>query len=258
MKEKEYDYYDYYEKIGNWNFDDIKCDTVKVTGWDFYKKIKENTNKKSLCLDLGTGGGEKVLRKYPDVGMIIATDFSKEMIKTARENKKQYPNKNIKFVQMDNLQMTFPKYLFDLISARHTIINAKQIFESLSDEGTVIIEGVDKMDCIEIKQIFKRGQAYKDKISISDQDYNDLKMAGFKYVEKVEILEHEYYKTEDDLMALLLKTPILDDFSEIEDKEILHRDMIEKDLFNQYVRKYKTEKGILLKRRLYGIVAKKI
>ena len=33
--------------------------------------------------------------------------------------------------------------------------------------------------------------------------------------------------------------------------------IIEKELFDKYVKKYKTEKGILLKRRLYGIIAKK-
>lgn len=57
-------------------------------------------------------------------------------------------------------------------------------------------------------------------------------------------------------MALLLKTPILDNFSEIknENHEIT---MIEKDLFDEYVRRYRTSKGILLKRVLYGIVAQK-
>lgn len=254
MQEKEHEYY---EIIGNWNFDDIKCDTVKITDWDFYEKIKENTNQNSLCLDLGTGGGEKVLQKYPNAGMIIATDISKSMIKTAKENAKEYPDKKIKFVQMDNLQMTFPKGIFDLISARHTIINAKKIFECLSDEGTLIIQGIDKMDCIEIKQIFKRGQGYNDKISISEQDYNDLINAGFSRIEKVEILEDEYYQTEDDLMALLLKTPILNDFSKVNNEKIEDKDRVEKDLFEEYVKKYKTERGILLKRRLYGIVAKK-
>ena len=58
-------------------------------------------------------------------------------------------------------------------------------------------------------------------------------------------------------MALLLKTPILDDFSEIKSKEFEHGIIIEKDLFDEYVKRYKTEKGILLKRVLYGIVAKK-
>ena len=88
----------YYEKIGNWDFSQIKRKTEKLTTWDFYEKIKENTNEKSLCLDLGTGGGERVLRDYPEVGMIIATDFSDEMIKTAKKNAKKYSNKDRKSV----------------------------------------------------------------------------------------------------------------------------------------------------------------
>lgn len=255
MKENELKYY---EKIANWDFSHIKCKTKKLTDWDFYKIIRENTNEKSLALDIGTGGGEKVLKKYPKVGMIIATDFSKEMIKTAKENQKKYPEKNVKFVQMDNLNMEFPKEVFDIISARHTIIDAKSIYDCLTPNGTVVIEGIDKNDCIELKEIFKRGQTYNDDIPISEKDYANLVEAGFKKIEKIEILENEYYETEEDLMALLLKTPILDYFSEINsNKDFEHKTVIEKDLFMQYVKRYNTEKGILLKRKLYGIVAKK-
>ena len=252
MREK-----DFYDVIGNWDFSQIKYKTESLVKWDFYEKIKENTNEKSLCLDLGTGGGENVLKNYPEVGMVIATDLSEEMVKTAKENLKKYPNKRVKFVQMDNLDMKFPKETFDLISARHTIINAKQIYNCLVSGGTVVIRGVDKNDCLELKKIFGRGQAYNDEISISEKDYLDLKDAGFKEIEKVEIIQNEYYETEEDLMALLLKTPILDDFSEISGEECEHRESIEKDLFDEYVKRNKTEKGILLKRVYYGIIAKK-
>lgn len=159
---------------------------------------------------------------------------------------------------MNNLNMKFPNELFDIISARHTIIDAKPIYDCLTPNGTVVIEGIDKNDCIELKEIFKRGQAYNDDISISKKDYEDLVKAGFKQIEKIEILENEYYKTEEDLMALLLKTPILDDISAINsNKDFEHKTVIENDLFTQYVKRYNTEKGILLKRRLYGILAKK-
>lgn len=247
----------YYEEIGNWNFNQIKCKTENLTNWDFYEKIRENTNKKSLCLDLGTGGGERALKYYPNVGLVIATDFSDEMIKTAKENAKKYLNKRIKFAKMNNLEMNFPKGIFDLISARHTIINAKQIYNCLVQGGVLVIEGIDQKDCWEIKELFGRGQAYNDKISISQKDYQDLIEAGFKIIEKVMILQNEYYETENDLMALLLKTPILNDFSEMNGEELVHKNMVERELFNEYVKRYKTEKGILLKRVLYGIVAKK-
>ena len=247
----------FYEKIGIWDFSQIKCKTEKLTDWDFYEKIKANTNEKSLCLDLGTGGGERLLKDYPEVGLVIGTDLSENMVKTAKENAKKYPKKRVKFTKMNNLEMNFPKEIFDLISARHTIINAKQIYDCLIPDGVVVIRGVDKKDCWELKELFGRGQAYNDEMAISKKDYLDLKETGFKEIEKVEVLQNEYYETEDDLMALLLKTPILDDFSEINKNDFSHREIIEKDLFDEYVRRYKTPKGILLKRVYYGIVAKK-
>lgn len=254
MQEKELNYY---EKIGNWDFSQIKYKTEKLTNWDFYEKIKEFTNEKSVCLDLGTGGGEKVLKYYPEVEKIYATDFSNEMIRTAKENARKYPSRNIEFLQMDNLNMKFSNKMFDLISARHTVINAKQIYNTLKDDGVLIIEGVDKNDSIELKEIFGRGQAYNDEVAISKRDYEDLKNAGFTRIEMFEILENEYYETEEDLLALLLKTPILDDFSEENNSEFLHRKEVEKNLFDKYVNMYRTDKGILLKRVLYGIVGRK-
>ena len=248
----------YYEKIANWDFSDIKYKTKKITNWDFYEKIKENTNKNSICLDLGTGGGEKVLKYYPKVKKVIGTDFSKEMIQTANKNLKKYPEKNVEFKYMDSLNIAFPKNSFDVVSARHTIIDAEGIYKVLKENGVLVIEGIDKKDCIELKDMFGRGQAYKDKISIADIDYINLKKAGFSSIEKIEILEDEYYETKEDLLALLLKVPILDDFSETEENNNFeHINTIEKDIFDKYIQKYTNEKGILLKRVLYGIVAKK-
>lgn len=246
-----------YENIGNWDFSDIKYTTYQETNWSFYDEIKKHANSSSLLLDLGTGGGEKALSFLPDVGMIIATDFSKEMIKTANENKKNYPNKKIKFVCMDSLKMTFPEKLFDLVSARHTMIDAKQIYNVLNDNGYLIIEGVDKYDCWELKTLFQRGQAFHDPVAISRIDYENIKKAGFKEINVQEIIQYEYYETKKDLLALLLKTPILDDFSELNTSKNFHIPSIEKDLFDEYVSTHTTSKGIELKRVLYGIVAKK-
>lgn len=245
---------EFYENVGDWDFSMIKCEEEVLTDWDFYKKIEENTNEKSLCLDLGCGGGEKVLKNYPNVGMVIATDFSPEMVKTANENLKEYPEKRAKFLVMDNLKMTFPSGMFDLVSARHTIIDCYQIRECLKDGGVLVVRGVDKCDCAELKKIFGRGQGEYDEIAISELDYANMREAGFREIEKVQILINEYYKTEQDLMALLLKTPILERENENGEMEM---PPIEKEFFDEYVKNFKTEKGILLKRKYYGIIAKK-
>lgn len=86
------------------NFKELCWKTENLTNWNYWEKIKENTNEKSLYLDLGTGGVEKVLNNYPDVGMLIATDFSEKMIKKAKEKAKRYLNRRVKFVKMNTMK----------------------------------------------------------------------------------------------------------------------------------------------------------
>ena len=99
----------YYEEIKDWDFSMFDIETVHFTNWDMYEKLEEITNENSIILDLGTGGGEKVLEKFPQVKEILGTDYSEEMIKTANKNLKESGKKNIKFEVMDNLNMTTPK-----------------------------------------------------------------------------------------------------------------------------------------------------
>jgi len=245
-----------YEELGNWDFSSINCEEEYENNWDMYEEIKKYSNEKSLILDLGTGGGEKIISKMPkNVGMIIGTDLSPNMIKTAKENLKKHPEIKAKFSVMDNLKIEFPDGLFDIVSARHTVINAKEIYRVLNEKGILIVRGVDKYDCWDLKELFGGGQSFNDKIPSSQKDYDEIKEAGFKEVELTKIKAKEYYKTKEDLFALLLKAPILDGFSlEIRNEEILRKKI---DLFEKYVKENNTPKGILLKRQYYGIIAKK-
>ena len=240
--------HDYYNEIKNWDFSDINYSVENLTNWDMYEILKNNVNK---------GGGEKVLKYFPNVKEIIATDFSEEMIKTANENLKKSERKNICFRQMDNLNMNTPNNYFDVAVARHTCIDAKQIYNTLKNNGMIIVRGVDKLDCWELKRTFGKGQAYKDSKPISLIDYENILDAGFKDVELVPIHVREYYATKNDLLALLLKTPILYYFSENQGNEQSKRAQIDLDILEKYIERNKNEKGILLIRRYYGITARK-
>jgi len=59
------------------------------------------------------------------------------------------------------------------------------------------------------------------------------------------------------LLALLLKTPILDDFSEERTNDGLVKNEIDFERLEQYIKENTYEKGILLRRMYYGIVADK-
>ena len=112
-------------------------------------------------------------------------------------------------------------------------------------------------DCWELKKLFGKGQAYNDITPISFMDYENILNVGFRNVELVPIHVREYYKTKEDLLSLLAKTPILDDFSEVNDNENFKKEDIELGKIEQYIESNRMDRGILLIRRYYGITAVK-
>ena len=250
--------YDFYNEIKDWDFSHINYDEEILTNWDQWEILEKLTNKNSKILDLGTGGGERVLKHFPEVKEILATDYSERMIETAKINLEKSGRKNITFKIMDNLKMNTADEYFDIVTARNTVTDPKQIYKTLKHGGYVIIHGVDKLDCWELKRLFKQGQDFKGNKPISLIDYENLLDAGFNDVELVPIHVREFYKTKEDLLALLLKVPILDEFSEEDETTVdYYKKEIDEDLLNEYIKAHTSKKGILLIRRYYGIVAKK-
>ena len=85
MKNKEFDFY---EEVKNWSFDEFQIESEDLTLWDLYEELAKVATKDSKVLDLGTGGGEKVLKSFPECAEILGTDYSPAMIETANENLK--------------------------------------------------------------------------------------------------------------------------------------------------------------------------
>lgn len=137
---------EFYDSIKDWDFSMIKYIEENLTNWDLYKILNDYTSPDCKILDLGTGGGEKVIKNFPITKEIIATDFSQEMINTANKNLEKTERKDILFKQMDNLNMTTPNDYFDMVVARHTCIDANGIYKTLKNGGKLLLRGVDKLD----------------------------------------------------------------------------------------------------------------
>jgi protein-L-isoaspartate O-methyltransferase len=249
--------YEYYQNVKNWDFSKIKDCKETLTNWDMYEILRNNTNKESKILDLGTAGGEQIMKHFPDVKEILATDYSEEMINTAKKNLLKSNKKNVVFEVMDNLNMTTKDNYYDVVTARHTPTDPKQIFKTLKNGGLLIIRGVDQLDCWSLKRMFNKGQGYKDTRTIALRDYEAVLDAGFKDVELVPIHTKEYYETKEDLLKLLYKVPILLDCSEDNPDSFDSNPEIDMNILDEYIKNNTYEKGILLIRRYYGITAKK-
>ena len=137
---------DYYDKTKNWNFDEFNIKSENFTNWDMYEFLKSVTNENSKVLDLGIGGGEKLLNKFPEVKEILGTDYSIEMIKTANKNLALSERKNIKFKVMDNLKMNVSHDYFDVVVARNTVTDPIQIYKALKNKKSHSRELIHELD----------------------------------------------------------------------------------------------------------------
>lgn len=243
-----------YDDVGNWSFSDLNIKKEKKNEWDLYEELAKCVDEKSIVLDLGTGGGEKALKCIPNVGMLIGTDLSENMIKTANENLKKYPEKRARFLVMDSLEMEFPNEMFDAVVVRHTVMNAKKIYDSLKKGGHLFVEDIDKEDALELKKEFGRGQQFNS-VAQRDIDLYLLEEAGFKTIIKHEIKYNEYYD-EDALIKLLIKVPIIDDYGDNREIEkIVFKEGKDYEALKRYIEKNKEGNKIVLPRVLCGFHA---
>ena len=236
---------EFYNKVGKtigWDFSKMKYQMVDNSEFQFFDEINSKVKTNTILLDIGTGGGEKLSNLISDKCLLkIGTDFSIEMVKSAN---KQNNKNNIRFFEMDSENINFPDEFFDIISARHTPFDVKEVNRVLRKNGYFFSEQIDEDDCLELKKIFGRGQGFNSKTKLIDKIEKELKGVKFEKVEFYDILQQEYYETEEDLLFLLNNTPIIPNFGK-------EREDFSK--FNKYVNKYATDRGILLERKLFGI-----
>ena len=250
MEENNEELYKRVGKLQGWDFSKVKCEEKYHANYNYIEEINKHITPTSLVLDVGTGGGECVLTKISDAGFIFGIDNCAEMIETANKNLQKYPNKRVKFIKMDANNITFPDGIFDIVCSRHCWSNPSRAYKLLKNDGMYFSEDIENDDCIELKELFGRGQCFNEKIKLQDKIVPLLVNSGFREenITLYQIEVEEYYKTEEDLIYLLLNTPIIMNFLKEKD---------DSQKFEEYVDKYKTDKGILLKRKLFGIIAEK-
>lgn len=243
-------YYDYYEKMARWTFDEFGIHSECLTDWDLYAILRKLACEDSHILDLGTAGGEKIFEFFPDCAEILGTDFSPAMIATARANLAASRKPNVSFKVMDNMKMDVENGHYDIVVARHTCTDPSQIFRALKPGGHLLIRGVDKYDCWSLKMVCGGGQGWNDAVPMSTADYERVLKAGFKDAELVPIHEREYFRDAESFKAFLQVVPILEGVA-------IEGEPMDEALLDRYIAENTVGGRIILYRRYYGLTARK-
>jgi SAM-dependent methyltransferase len=245
------DYKNFYDKVGKlngWDFSKLKT-ISEGEQWNFYNEVTQRCNKSDLLLDIGTGGGEALLSNADAALLLVGIDHSVGMIQTANDNLEKSNKPNIRFLQMDAENITFPEGFFNVVSCRHSEFNAKEVSKVLENDGVFLTQQVSENDKFNIKQAFGRGQAYEIGDGVLMNKYiSELDHAGFTDIKSYEFDATEYFQTYEDLVFLLKYTPIIPNFGENEN---------DFDILQKFINGNQTEKGIRTNSKRFMIIAKK-
>ncbi|WP_040949820.1 class I SAM-dependent methyltransferase [Gorillibacterium massiliense] len=244
------EYKAFYDEVGvanGWDFSRVKCMT-EGTNWDFYTEVTKTCAKTDLLLDIGTGGGEKILSIADSALLLVGIDQSSGMIETAKRNAARPDIRNVRFFQMEAEELEFPEAFFDVVSCRHSGFQASEIARVLKKGGSFLTQQVSENDKRNLKEAFGRGQAWGEADGAMMGRYvAELKEAGFAEIQTFEFDDTEYYETAEDLIFLLKHTPIIPGFGSSE------RDF---HILRQFVTEHQTEKGVRTNAARFVITAR--
>jgi len=242
-------YKELYEKAGKrigWDFSHLKT-TKTGQGWDFYQEVLKKAKFNDLVLDIGTGGGERILKIAKQFKSVYAIDHTPSMIDTANKNLRKTKLDNVKFLLMDSEKLDFPDNYFDIVTNRHCDFNSTEVFRVLKKGGYFFTQQVSEGDQSNIKNAFGRGQSYGIKDGTLRNKYlKELKALGFKKIQTFDYNSKVIYRTDKDYIFLLRYTPTIPEFGKKKgDLEILKR----------FIKENKTDKGIETNSKRFMIIA---
>ncbi|NBI30163.1 class I SAM-dependent methyltransferase [Chengkuizengella marina] len=249
MNELKYqDFYDIVGKENGWDFSKLKC-TSEGVKWNFYDEVMKKCKSSEILLDIGTGGGESVLKISSSVYFVVGIDISSGMMETAQSNLRKSNVSNVRFCQLDSDDLQFPVGFFDIVSCRHAPFNSIEISKVLKKDGIFLTQQVSEGDKLNLKTAFGRGQSFGEEDGTLKERYvQELKEAGFSNVQTFDENAFVYYERPEDLIFLLKHTPIIPRFGE--EKQDL-------DILRSFIEKNSNSKGIYSNSKRFLIIATK-
>ncbi len=136
-----------------WDFSRMR-ETQEPAPWDYADVARAYLAPDSHVLDIGTGGGERLLALADSFRSGVGIDASPEMIATAQENLPPALADKISFTVMPAQHLTFAPASFDVILNRHAPVDAAEVARVLRPGGVFITQQVGARNTANICAVF--------------------------------------------------------------------------------------------------------
>ncbi|WP_413810611.1 class I SAM-dependent methyltransferase [Streptomyces sp. OE57] len=200
-------------------------------------------------LDVGCADGRNLLAIAPEFGQVTAIDLSAEMLRSAASHQAESGLGHVSFELRDALDTGYPDEAFDAVTSRRGPLFPQEFRRVLKHGGSLVYLGIGEQDALELKTVFGRGQLYGrwDDAPILRAERRRLEESGFEVVRAKTFFYDEYFLSPDELSRFLELVPIFEDYNRDHDKE----------LFDRYVARASSERGVHLARHWFLLHARK-
>lgn len=216
----------------------------------FKHKLIELAGKDKKALDVGCGDCKFAFEITDNFSEIIGIDNSNELLNVAQSKKDKLKITNVSFFLQDAAKTEFGNESFDVVFCRRGPSYFDEYYRLLKKGGYYIEIGIGEKDTQELKEVFGRGQGFREwdnNKTRLQKDIEEMRRSGFTIVFAQDYFYNEYYKSFDDLDIFLQGVPIFEDYGQKNDKELLKK----------YAKKFQIAKGIRLPRHRIVFVAQK-
>jgi SAM-dependent methyltransferase len=139
-----------------WDFARVR-DAREPMPWDYVDVVQRYLQPSDHVLDVGTGGGEKLLSLAACFASAVGVDGSREMIETARKNKAAAQVASVSFKVMRGEALQFSDDAFDVVLNRHCSVDVRETFRVLRPGGYFITQQVGARNARNICDLFGCG-----------------------------------------------------------------------------------------------------
>lgn len=138
--------------------------TADEPWWDFEADCQSQISRAHRIADLGTGGGERLLRLLDGVDLsgksVVATEGWEPNVAVAQEALCARDIEVIRYDAERDHRMPFAEESLDLVMSRHEDIDAREIARVLAPGGRLLTQQVDGHDAEEIHEWFDEAFEY--------------------------------------------------------------------------------------------------
>lgn len=139
-----------------WDFSRMR-DAREPMPWDYLDVVRGYLQPTDRVLDVGTGGGEKLLSLAACYDSAVGVDASPEMIETAQKNRAEAQVETVSFEVMRGEALRFPDGAFDVVLNRHCSVDVREAFRVLRPGGYFITQQVGARNTRNICELFGCG-----------------------------------------------------------------------------------------------------